>query len=185
MRRSGSSCRSLLASLSRPLSCNSPLQALSLLISPATVFLGVLSKMHDEEKTNAPVAATTAAAAPHDEIEAHPSQTADVHHIDGHLFSDKVPTKHDDALDFLRSTGNDNFTYTDDEARKVRWKIDLYMMPLVRPVVATSSLGVFKLTALRSFWAHSRSISWTRASCPMPRSLGSERMLYVPVEVPT
>lgn len=77
--------------------------------------------MDDHEKT-----ATTGAT--HDEIQ---TGAKDVHQIDGHIFSGKVPTKHDDALDFLRSTGDDNFTYTDQEATKVRWKIDLYLMPLV------------------------------------------------------
>lgn len=77
--------------------------------------------MDDREKT-AP------AATAHDEIRTEPR---DVHHIDGTIFSEKVPTKHDDALDFLRSTGDNNFTYTDKEATKVRWKIDLYLMPLV------------------------------------------------------
>ena len=54
-----------------------------------------------------------------------------VQHVDARLFSEKVPTKHDDALDFLRSTGDQDFTYTDHDAVKVRWKIDFLLMPLV------------------------------------------------------
>lgn len=83
--------------------------------------------MEDQEKV-------TPTAAAHAEIQSEPKN---VHHIDATLFSGKVPTKHDDALDFLRSTGDDNFTYTDKEAKKVRWKIDLYLMPLVSPCRST------------------------------------------------
>jgi hypothetical protein len=60
-------------------------------------------------------------------------QEEQVHRIDSVVFSDKVPEKHDEALDFLRSTGDHDFTYTEQEATKVRWKIDFILMPLVRP----------------------------------------------------
>jgi hypothetical protein len=60
-------------------------------------------------------------------------QEGQVHRMDSVVFSDKVPEKHDAALDFLRSTGDHEFTYTEHEATKVRRKIDFILMPLVRP----------------------------------------------------
>ncbi|KAF2095306.1 MFS general substrate transporter [Rhizodiscina lignyota] len=55
----------------------------------------------------------------------------DVRHVDTGEFTEKAPEQHDEALDFLRSAGDDSFTYTDHEATKVRWKIDLFLMPLL------------------------------------------------------
>lgn len=54
-----------------------------------------------------------------------------VHHVGDNVFINKSQTDRDDALDFLQSTGDHAFTYTDKEATMVRWKIDLMMMPLV------------------------------------------------------
>lgn len=54
-----------------------------------------------------------------------------VHHVADNVFIKKSQTDRDDALDFLQSTGDQAFDYTDKEANMVRWKIDLMMMPLV------------------------------------------------------
>lgn len=54
-----------------------------------------------------------------------------VHHVADNVFVKKSQTDRDDALDFLQSTGDQAFDYTDKEAIMVRWKIDLMMMPLV------------------------------------------------------
>lgn len=64
----------------------------------------------------------------HDELVVEPS---DVHRIGEDLFTKKLHKHHDDALDFLQTTEDQNFTYTDQEASSVRWKIDLMLMPLV------------------------------------------------------
>lgn len=58
----------------------------------------------------------------------------DIHtaQIESAVFAEKVPEKHDDALDFLRSKVERDFVYTDEEAKRVRWKIDLFLMPMVR-----------------------------------------------------
>lgn len=45
--------------------------------------------------------------------------------------SDKSTQMADDALDYLRGQGNQTITFTDAEALKVRWKIDLILMPQV------------------------------------------------------
>ncbi|KAL7782925.1 major facilitator superfamily domain-containing protein [Trichoderma ceciliae] len=60
-------------------------------------------------------------------------ESDDVHHIGTNVFHKDVQTNHDDALDFLRATGDQTFAYTDQEAKRVRWKIDLMLMPLVSP----------------------------------------------------
>jgi hypothetical protein len=88
---------------------------------------------------------TAPAVAAHNEIQ---TDRKTIHHIDGNIFSEKVPTKHDDALDFLRSTGDDNFTYTDKEAKRVRWKIDLYLMPLVCNHPDCNVVGILALTVV-------------------------------------
>jgi len=54
-----------------------------------------------------------------------------LHHVDTAIFTEKAPDQHDNALDFLRSTGETSFTYTENEAIKVRWKVDFLIMPLV------------------------------------------------------
>lgn len=59
--------------------------------------------------------------------------------IESAVYAEKVPEKHDDALDFLRNQVDRDFTYTDEEATRVRWKIDLFLMPLVCSVIATNS----------------------------------------------
>jgi ACS family allantoate permease-like MFS transporter len=58
-------------------------------------------------------------------------QSGDVHHVGDNVFIKKSQTDRDDALDFLQSTGDQSFDYTDKEATMVRWKIDLMLMPLV------------------------------------------------------
>lgn len=64
----------------------------------------------------------------HDELVVQPS---DVHQIGEGLLDKKLHKHHDDALDFLKATEDQNFTFTDQEASSVRWKIDLMLMPLV------------------------------------------------------
>ncbi|KAL7781774.1 major facilitator superfamily domain-containing protein [Trichoderma afarasin] len=64
----------------------------------------------------------------HDELVVEPS---DVHRIGEDLFTKKLHKHHDDALDFLQNTEDQNFAYTDQEASSVRWKIDLMLMPLL------------------------------------------------------
>ncbi|KAL7927975.1 major facilitator superfamily domain-containing protein [Trichoderma austrokoningii] len=58
-------------------------------------------------------------------------QSDGVYRVADNVFINKSQTNHDDALDFLQSTGDHDFTYTDKEATMVRWKIDLMMMPLL------------------------------------------------------
>ncbi|KAL6806286.1 major facilitator superfamily domain-containing protein [Trichoderma sp. SZMC 28013] len=64
----------------------------------------------------------------HDELVVQPS---DVHQIGEGLLDKKLHKHHDDALDFLKATEDQNFTFTDQEASSVRWKIDLMLMPLL------------------------------------------------------
>ncbi|KAL7930652.1 major facilitator superfamily domain-containing protein [Trichoderma chlorosporum] len=64
----------------------------------------------------------------HDELVA---ESADIRHITENLFTVKKNEHHDDALDFLQSTEDQNYSYTDQEAIRVRWKIDLMLMPLL------------------------------------------------------
>lgn len=56
---------------------------------------------------------------------------ATVDDVGNKIFTEKVPTKHDDAIDFLRSAGDENLSFSEQEAIRVRWKIDLLLMPLV------------------------------------------------------
>lgn len=65
---------------------------------------------------------------PHNEISSEPENVQAC----GMFVTEKVPSKADDALDFLRAAETDDFAFTKSEAVKVRWKIDLILMPLVR-----------------------------------------------------
>lgn len=76
-------------------------------------------------------------AAPQEHIEETGPEQSHVHTVAAHTFAEKAPENHDDALDFLRAT-DEGFTYTDKEARRVKWKIDLILMPML---LITNLLG--------------------------------------------
>lgn len=73
----------------------------------------------------------TAIGSTHHDHELDVEEVDGVHHVADNVFIKKPQTDRDDALDFLQSTGDQAFDYTDKEATMVRWKIDFMMMPLV------------------------------------------------------
>jgi len=73
-------------------------------------------------------------------------QEGQVHRINLEIFNKNVPEKHDQALDFLRSTGDQEFTYTEREANKVRWKIDFLLMPVLVVTFALNFLDKGQLS---------------------------------------
>lgn len=108
-------------------------------------------------------------------IETQPNNTT-VDDVGGKIFTEKVPTKHDDAIDFLRSSGDENLSFSEQEAIRVRWKIDLLLMPLVcfpRSLEELCSPRSSSSLRLRSTFS-------TKAPCLMLLFSDSKRILCVP-----
>lgn len=101
---------------------------------------------------------------------------ATVNDVGNKIFTEKVPTKHDDAIDFLRSSGDENLSFSEQEATRVRWKIDLLLMPLVCfPHLFEEFYSPRSSSSLRL-----RSTFSIKAPCPMLLSSDSKRILCVP-----
>ena len=66
---------------------------------------------------------------PNNEIET--SAPKNLHIIDTKTAIKTAGESHDDALDYLQKNGEDLETFTNEEANRVRWKIDLILMPMV------------------------------------------------------